>query len=74
MNEEMKQLQVAVKMINNAVQILQSVLHKEEDAFDNLTTELQQTTVGKQTDENIYLLDRSIMILGDIIDDLKDVR
>ena len=75
MNEErIGQLQVAVKMINNANQILQSVFDKEKDTFNNLTTELQQTIGGKQMDENIYLLDRSIMILEDVIDDLKDVR
>lgn len=75
MNKERRtQLKITIDMINAAIKALENILDAEEDAFDNLTPGLQQTIRGEQMDENISTLDKSIIILEDVIDDLRDVR
>ena len=72
-NERRKEIEKAIKYIEEAQEIISSMMDEEQEAYDNLPESFQYGDRGEQLQENIDDMDSCGDTLQDVIDDLCDM-
>ena len=71
-NQKRKELNRATALLEEAREIIESVLDEEQDNYDNLTEGLQQTMRGQYMEEAIENMESAIDSIDDAIGALED--
>jgi hypothetical protein len=67
-NKNRKELQTAIRLIEDAKQIVERIKDDEQDKFDNLSEVLQQSENGQKLEENVSTLEDAISQIEEVID------
>lgn len=70
-NERRNKLAEACKLINKARSIVEETCLDEQESFDNLSEDLQQSERGQKSEEAIQTLDEAASTLDQVIADLE---
>lgn len=68
-----KQLANAVEVLNNVLVLLEEVTADEQEAYDNLPDNLNDTDRATNMQENVDDMEDASSSLQDIIDQLQDI-
>ena len=67
------ELQRAIELIDKARDLIDNVVTEEEEAYENLPENLQNSERGEQMQEYMYALGGVIDRLDEVIDDITEV-
>jgi len=68
-----KELEKALKMLEDAKEIIGFVQEEEQEAFDNMNEGLQQTETGQTIEQKASELEEAASSLEDIVESLEEV-
>lgn len=71
-NQRREEISKAVELIEEAKNILESILYEEQECLDNLPESLQYFERGQTYAENVDRIQESLSTLGEF-DDLSDL-
>lgn len=71
--ERRKELNKAIKLLEEAQEIIACVMDEEQEAYDNLPEGIQSSEKGEEMDENVSDMDNCGDTIQDVIDDLCDI-
>lgn len=69
-----KRISEVVYVLNQAKDVLTTVMDEEDDAFNNLSDGLQCTMRGEQMEENVSELEEAINHIEEALDNLDSVE
>lgn len=66
-----KELERATALLQDAALIIQTVLEEEQEAFDNLSGNLQQSPNGQKMEESVSALEEAVSYCGDAVSSIE---
>lgn len=71
--QDRKQLEKALNLINEGLEIMSAIKDQEEEKFDNLPEGIQESERGEQFQENIDNLDSAISDIEGVIEYVEEI-
>lgn len=71
-NDRRKKLKQAVKMINEARDVVDGVMDEEQMAFDNLPEGLQEAEKGSEMEDNVSELESITEAIDEVVERIEE--
>ena len=69
-----RELEQAKQILKDAKEIIESVYKEEEEAFDNLPENLQDSSKGDTMEDNVFEMEDAIENIDEAIDHLENIE
>lgn len=68
-----KKIAKVIDLLEDAKILLEEIQEEEQNAFDNMPENLQESERGTQMEENIYNLEEGASNIADVIDSIESM-